>query len=240
MSESVTDPCLWKIDPGQCCKGMSCGTDPAVIDAAIVSASRIMRSLSGNMIGQCTQTLRPLFMCATCRSSCCGGADGVQLQGRLGEPVTEVLAVKIGPEVVDPSTYWFEDGMLWRVPPDRWPRKDPKWQACGVGTAFCIDVLAGVAPDGWALQVASALVCELAKACTGEKCRLPRNTVSINGQGVTVTMKEADLVAYLPEVAAWAKQVNPRHATVPAVVMSPETAGGASRRDLALGVTWWR
>lgn len=239
MSESVTDSCLWPIEPGDCCK-VPAGTDPAIVDQAIVRASYIMRSLSGGTVGQCTQTLRPLHMCASCRSHCCGGADGVALQGRNGEPVSSVLAVRLGATTVDSATYWYEDSMLWRVPPGRWPSKDPKWQKCGTGNAFCVDVLAGAVPDQWALGVAGELVCELVKACTGQKCRLPKNTTSISAQGVTVTLSEADLVAYLPEVAAWAKAVNPMGAVAPAAVWSPDTEGGSHHRDGFRGVSWLR
>lgn len=237
MSTSVIDPCAWPIEPGPCCENLD--ADPAVVDAVIARVSDIMRTLSGRMIGLCAQTIRPLHMCPTCRSTCCGGADGIPLSGQGGEPIAEVLQVRIGPDVVDPATYWFEDGMLWLAPPGKWPTRDPKWQQCGDGGAFCVDVLAGVEPDDWALDVAGELVCELVKSCTGQKCRLPRNTTSISAQGVTVTLEASEMMSLIPEVAGWVRAVNPHGAVLPAAVWSPDTADGSYRRNYA-GRSLWR
>lgn len=231
MSESVLDPCVWPIDVDVCCSGLPSDTPQAVIDRAIVQASGIMRSLSGLTVGTCQETIRPLHMCQDCRSSCCGGADGIALFGSLGEPVSEVLQVRIGAEIVDPSTYWFEDGMLWRYPPERWPSKDPKWQPCGEGEAFCVEALIGTEPDAWALSVAGELVCELAKACLGKKCRIPQNATSVNAQGVTVTLDPDTAMTLIPSVAGWVRATNPSRALVPSVVWSPDTRGGSLKRE---------
>lgn len=242
MSESIVEPCVWPISPDPCCAGNSPEPDPAVVEDAILIASDIMRSLSGQMIGQCHQTLRPLHQCATCREHCCGGADGIALSGWDGEHVSEVLSVTIGPEVVDPATYWFseQDQMLWRIPPDRWPYKDARWQPCGTGEAFCIEALTGVAPDAWALRVADMLACELIKACTGQKCRIPSNATTVTAQGVTVQLDPNAYLKLLPEVASWAAMVNPLGANLPAQVWSPDTDQGKTKLMTPGRRPWWR
>lgn len=242
MSESIVEPCIWPIEPGPCCSGNSPEPDPAVVEDAIAAASQIMHDLSGRTIGQCHQTLRPLHQCMECRSHCCGGADGIAVSGWDGEHVSDVLSVTIGPEVVDPATYWFseEDQILWRVPPDRWPYKDTRWQPCGTGTAFCIEAMVGIAPDAWALRVAAALACELVKSCTGQKCRIPANATSINAQGVTVQLDPNAYLKFLPEVASWAAAMNPLGAVLPAQVWSPDTDRGQVKLSTPGRSPWWR
>lgn len=239
MSESVIESCVWPIEPGPCCRDLPDDVDPALIDSAIAEASDILRRLSGGVLGLCHQTLRPLHMCMSCRSTCCGGADGIPLFGLSGEPVDDVLQVTIGEIVIDPDTYWYEDGMLWRVPPAKWPTKDPKWQPCGTGAAFCVEVLAGVAPGPWDLRVGAELACELVKSCIGVECRIPANATAINAQGVTITLDPATFANLIPEVSAWVQAINPRGSKSPAEVWSPDL-DGTSRRQLIGGPKWLR
>jgi hypothetical protein len=225
-SESPSDVCL------ACCTSIA-GADPEIVQRAISRASEMMRRLSGYNVGQCVAELRPLTTCSECRSSCCGGSDGIRLEGPNGEPVAEVLEVMVGATVVDESTYRFdvEKQMLWTVPPARWPKRDDRWADCGTEGAFCITALVGNEPDAWALKVARELACELVKSCTpGQKCRIPRNATQVVGQGITVTLSDRDFKVLLPEVGGWVEAVNPYNAVLPAKVFSPENRGGRSTR----------
>ena len=227
--------CDWPIDPGQCCE-LPEGTDPDLVESAVRQASVLMRTLSGGLYGLCDETLRPLQLCPTCRPvSCCGGADGIPLVSANGSPIAEVTAVRVGAtEVTD---FWFDRAsqILWRNPPARWPRRDPKWQAPGTGDAFVVDVVSGIEPDEWALSVAGSLVCELVKSCTGGDCRIPANTTQLTAQGVTITLDPDTFATMLPEVAGWVRAVNPRHAKAPAMVWSPDL----NRRPVTPGGPHW-
>lgn len=232
--------CLWPIEPGVCCD-LPDDVDPTLIESAVAAASAILRRLSGDMIGLCRQTLRPLHQCPTCRSSCCGGADGIGLTGPNGEPVAEVLSVSIGPDQVDPATWRFdgEEQVLWRSPPDHWPTRDVRWQECGEGGAFCVEVLTGTEPDAWALRVGDELVCELVKSCIGAKCRIPRNATTVSGRGITVQLEPMLFATMIPEVSGWLQAVNPHNATAPAAVWSPDTDNARMARGG--GRSWlWR
>lgn len=242
MSESAIDSCTWPITPGPCCQGLPETVDPAVIEAAIRAASDIMRTLSGGYIGLCLETLRPLHQCPSCRVTCCGGADGIGLSGLNGAPVSEVIEVSIGPDVIDPAEYWFDadDQVLYRVPPQKWPNRDVKWQDCGDGGAFCIQVLAGTHPDAWALRVADTLACELVKDCLGQKCRLPRNTTAVTAQGVSVELTGSELTMILPELSSWVAAVNPLHQVAPSQVWSPDTDSGRQKLTLQEAPRWLR
>lgn len=237
MADCAWDLCVespGEESPGDCleCCTLPADADPYLIDKAIVRASEMMRRLSGYNVGLCEETLRPLQQCAECRSTCCGGADGVSLQGFNGEPVEDVLAVRVGSTVIDPDTYrWdVEEQMLWRTPPGRWPRRDKRWTECGEDGSFCVTALVGTPPDAWALDVARSLACELVKSCVGGKCRIPRNATQVTGQGITVTLSEQDVKTLLPEVGGWVSAVNPHGAVVPARVYSPDTEGGRWNR----------
>lgn len=218
-----TCDCDWDLDLSSCCDDLS-DTDQVLMEDAITKASIIMTRLSGLTIGQCPETLRPLDICRECRTVCCGGADGIFLEGPNGRWVESVTAVWDGADTVDPSTYRFdrERQVLWRVPGNYWPRRDTRWDECGEGKAFCVDAVLGASPDAWSLSVATSLACELLKSCTGRKCRLPLNATQVVGQGITVTLSDEQIKTLIPEVEGWAKVVNPAGSLTPPAIHSPD------------------
>lgn len=215
--------CSWPLDVTECCKPVS-EDDGEVIERAIAKASTMMTRLSGYRIGQCSAAIRPLAACRECRTSCCGGADGVRLSGPDGRPVTEVTKVRIGPTEI-PSTGWrFENKTqtLWRVPPDKWPKQDEVWSQDGSGEAFVVDIIMGAEPDEWAIDVATELACELVKSCKNQPCRIPKNAVNINAQGVNVLLDDQDLKTIIPAVGGWVEAVNPYNAVLPGRLFSAD------------------
>jgi hypothetical protein len=215
--------CEWPLDVTACCPPGD-DTDQDLVDAVIAEASALMTRLSGYTIGLCETTLRPLSECVECRKRCCGGADGIRLEEPHGIWIQSVTEVRDGIVVVPEASYRFDADkqVLWSVPPGRWPRRDSRWAECGTEGAFCVDVVLGATPDAYDLSVANSLACELLKDCTGQKCRLPRNTTQVTGQGITITMSDTDLLGLLPEVAGWQNMVNPDKVPLPARVWSPE------------------
>lgn len=216
-------PCDWPLDVTKCCDDLS-GVSDATKEAAVAEASVIMARLSGYTIGKCIDTIRPLGQCPKCRNWCCGGADGIRLTAHDARPITGVAEVRIGPVIVPSNSWRFDEQlqMLWRKPGETWPKRDNRWEEDGTGEAFVVDVVTGVEPDAYARGVGTLLACELLKGCLGRKCRLPKNTTTVNAQGITITLSDRDLKTLLPEVGGWAKLVNPYNATLPARVFSPE------------------
>lgn len=227
--------CCWPIDPEKCCEEISELPDPLAdpqVVAAMAEASAILTRLSAYSVGLCSTVIRPLDICPECRSWCCGGTDGLHLQGPNGMQVRDVTDVRLGASSF-PVNEWFfdrEKQTLWRVPPDTWPTRDERWSEVGTGEAFAVDVIVGTKPDAWALSVAASLTCELYKSCLGSKCRLPRNATSVSAQGVTVTLTEDEIRHFIPEVSAWVKQINPHDARLPTLVSSPDIGPSRSSR----------
>lgn len=224
--------CPWELDLDRCGLG-DLNADEAVIDSAVATASSIMTRLSAYTVGTCEMQLRPLDICAHCRTWCCGGSDSIRLVGPFQIPVWDVLKVWLGPDEYDPSTWRFdrETRNLFRVPPDTWPRRDEKWSDPYTGEAFVVDAKVGAPPDAWALDVMSRLVRELVLSCTGSKCRLPSNVTSVTSTGITIRLRDQEINTFIPELGAWVNGVNPHNARLPATVFSPElsnTRGDAS------------
>jgi len=219
----MTCSCDWPLDLSGCCDDLS-DKSTEILASAVTQASILMTRLSGFQIGQCPATLRPLSQCRRCRVKCCGGADGIRLSGPDDQWIASVTRVLDGATEV-PTTDWRWDAdeqVLWRVPPGKWPTKDARWAEDGAEGAFTVEVVVGVAPDSYALAVATTLACEMVKSCMDKKCRLPKNATSVTAQGVTITMSDQELKTVLPEVAGWVELVNPNNARLPARVYSPE------------------
>ncbi len=217
--------CPWPVDAEGC--GLA-DLDPEnpVFIASLATASSIMTRLSAYTVGLCEAEVRPLHMCRECRSWCCGGADSIHLQGPSRISVWDVTRVRLGATEYETTTWRFdrESRMLYRVPPDVWPKKDEKWSNAGEGEAFVVDVQIGTPPDAWALDVVARLTKELYLSCTGTKCRLPSNVTTVTAQGITVRLRDREINTFIPELGAWVAAVNPHGARLPATVFSPDIA----------------
>jgi hypothetical protein len=239
----------WPIpELGSCSGGCTipADTDPDVLAAASVQAGVIMHILSGNQIGQCVHTIRPMDACG-CVAACFCSADRIRIASGAG-PVTGIDSIYIDGELVDPTEYRFypSSQLLYRLPPATWPRNDEKWADCDEDGSFCVNALVGYEPDAWALAVHAELTCELVKSCTDQKCRIPSNATQVTGQGVTVTLSATELKQFIPAVAGWVAAVNPDSMRQPATVSSPDLdqpcAGGGgssfSGSDWAIDGGW--
>lgn len=203
-------------------------TDVELLESASELAGTILRTLSGNRVGLCEDTLRPLSECGVCRGFCrCGSGDRIRVLSSVG-PVVEVTEVKVDGAVVDAGEYRFypSSQLLYRVPPDVWPTRDVKWADCDDDGTMCVTATIGSEPDAWALNVHAELTCELLKSCNGEDCRLPKNATTISGQGVTVTLTPDQINQFIPSVSAWVAAINPNKATQPTKVYSPDLHRG--------------
>ena len=219
--------CPWPVDHDACeVLGLNIEPDDPIFLKAVGTASSIMTRLSAYTVGICEAQIRPLNMCRECRTWCCGGADSLYLNGPFSIPVREVTTVRLGATEYDPKTWHFdpEMQMLYRVPPEVWPKRDEKWSAPGQGEAFVVDALVGSRPDDWANDVLVRLVKELVLSCTGGKCRLPSNVTTVTGQGITVRLRDNEVNTFIPELGAWTNSVNPHGARIPAAVFSPDIA----------------
>lgn len=218
--------CPWPLDPESC--GLSSfEPDSPVFTGAVAAASSIMTRLSAYTVGTCETEIRPLNICDYCHSWCGGGADAIRLIGPNQISVWDVTRVRLGALEYAENSWRFDrdSRMLYRVPPDVWPKKDEKWSNPGEGEAFVVDVTIGHPPDDWAMDVAARLVKELALSCTGGKCRLPSNATTVTSSGITIQLRDRDINTFIPELGAWMNAVNPYDARLPGTVFSPEVSG---------------
>lgn len=225
----VLDCDTWPIPEAGCVGGCTIAddVDPDVLEAASIRAGVILRTLSGGRAGTCTDVLRPLSECWTCRGYCrCGSGDRLRLHSWDG-PITEVTEVQVDGTVLDEADYRFYPSgqLLYRVPPDVWPTRDDKTADCADGDTMCVTVTVGYAPDAWALAVHAELTCELVQACLGLACRIPKNASSVSAQGVTVTLTPTEAKQFIPAVAGWVAAINPDNAQTIPRVYSPDLYG---------------
>lgn len=150
----------WPVpEPGECQGGCTIPPDvhPDLLAAAAEQAGIILRLLSGQTVGTCEDTIRPLGECPTCgRAPCCGAGDRLHLTHAIG-PVTQVFAVTIDGDPVSDWTFHADTGLLYRIPPAQWPRRDKKFAACDQEGSMCVDVQIGHPPDAWDLAVHAEL-----------------------------------------------------------------------------------
>lgn len=227
--------CPWPVDAESCGLADLDPETPVFLDS-VATASSIMTRLSAFTIGVCETEIRPLNLCPECRTWCCGGTDAIYLVGPNAMPVWDVARVRLGADEYESTSWRFDrdSRMLYRVPPEVWPRKDEKWSEAGEGDAFVVDAEIGTPPDAWALDVAARLTKELYLSCTGAKCRLPSNVTQVTSQGITVRLRDDEVNTFIPELGAWVHAVNPHGARLPAAVFSPDLA--AARRGALSGL----
>jgi hypothetical protein len=122
---------------------------------------------------------------AGCRGiNCCGATCEVELPRTVS--ITSVL---VDNAAVDPTAYRVDNGyLLVRTDTACWPQcqdldKNP---GPGVTDTFVVNGVFGRTVPQEALDAASILACELAKAMKGQPCRLPQRMQSLTRQGVSV------------------------------------------------------
>jgi hypothetical protein len=201
------DPWVEAADIADCC-GLTLGSQNTdALTAAAENASAILYQLSGSRYtGTCTRTVRPVdreicwWWTPTARAGFPGfpGFPRHRLSRvKLAGYVTAITEVLIDGDVLDASLYRIDEHrFLTRLAdPDGTPRAWPQFPrldlpASEQGT-FQISYEHGEQPPGAGAAAASALACELYKACpaagdTGGECKLPAGVKRIVRQGVTV------------------------------------------------------
>jgi len=111
---------------------------------------------------------------------CCADGDSVDLRGRF--PVFDVWDVTIDGEVIDRALYKVRDSRyLVRLDGQRWPS--------------CLDWSAtwafGRNPPIGLRRAAAVFAREMAKSCIGEECALPERVTTVNREGVTYVVLDA-------------------------------------------------
>ena len=129
---------------------------------------------------------------------------------------------------LDPAAYRLDNGrILVRQDGDVWPTcQDLTKPYDAVGT-FSVIYMPGINPGGAGAAAAGSLAVEFAKACSGQKCRLPSSVTSMSRQGVSMEFSQGmfpDGHTGIREVDAYVLGVNPNHLVKPPLVWTPDNA----------------
>jgi len=148
----------------------------------------------------------------------------------LPPPVGAVSSVQIGVTVLPETWYRVDDGnkLVWQGPPDVtecWPLCQDMSAPVGESGTFAVTYLHGLPVDGLGAYAAGVMACEFAKACSGQKCRLPSGVTSIVRQGISMTVGGSGFTegrTGIIEVDAWLRTVNPNMLVQSSRVWSPD------------------
>lgn len=226
--------CTWPID-------RSCLTEAATPEERVQQriaedlAVSVLWALSGRQFGQCPVIARPcpdacqgggmlfgpgwfpVFSDGQWRNIACGCTGSCTASGpkvvHLPGPVGEVLSVTVAGVTLDDAAYRLEGDRLYRTDGADWPSQDLSSPTGSNGT-WSVTYTRGVpVPEGVGVLV-GILTKEFLDACSGGKCRLPRNVQSVARKGVSYQMVDpSDIYAAgktgLSEIDMWLAAVNP-------------------------------
>lgn len=206
-------PCGWDATPCEgCCTEALAALAPEVRAVLASAAVRILWAATGRQYGLCEKVLRPCrrncgsywgglptparvngewlnIPCGTCAGSC--GCSTVS--EFTAENIDSVLGVTVDAEVLDPAEVVrvYDRRRVLRVDGEAWPACQDLNADAGMEGTWSVTVLQGLpAPEGGDVM-AGILLCELAKACTGDDgCRLPQRLQSISRQGETMVFMD--------------------------------------------------
>lgn len=204
-----------------------------LVEAALATAQVWLRSLTGGVYGVCTYN-------EDYRTANSGGCfpspykdAGGNWRNNMGDahiccsialahtPVRKINAVYVSGDILDPSTYRVERGVLRRL--------GACWPSVGEcdAAAISVDYSAGRVPDAAAAVAMGALAAEIAAGMTGSECHLPDTVLSVVRQGVTYQFADPTVLATARRtgvslVDQWVDAVNPSRRRSRPTVISPD------------------
>jgi len=252
--EAEPGVCLpWKPN-FDCCPDFADHDSDLQIRAMSLAWSTI-RVLSGGRVGSCPVKMRPCFTTeacpacfgeswmtpyvdsfgnwknATCRRdgmcSCCSVCQIV-----MPGTVAAVTEVNIDGWKLDTQLFRIDNGnLLVRQDGQCWPNCQNLGAPEGAIGTITITYIPGILPTTAGLWAAGVLACEYAKACSGDKCRLPSSISSIARQGVTMELRGGmfDNGTGIREVDAYILSVNPNGLKTPPKVWTPDIESAKHR-----------
>lgn len=192
------EPWITADDVADCCDLTVGSNNQDALDNAADNATAILYELSGaRYTGTCTRTVRPVARAI----GWCFPPDrnGPRLSRvKLAGHVTAITEVTIDGDTIDPAEYRLDEHRYLTRLADtngtfqRWPNGQRLDLPLGEEGTFGVTYQHGVQPPEAALAAASALACELYRACPAAgdtaagECRLPAGVTRIVRQGITI------------------------------------------------------
>lgn len=207
----VFTPC-WPVDVcDDCCTEALADLTPEQVEALSELAAYLLWKATGSRLGECEVTYRPCRIecgststglpepqrvngdwlnvsCGSCRGRCsCDWVSEVTIPN-----VSSVVRIRVDGEDLDPvgTVAVYDRRRIVRIDGQQWPACQNLSTIDGPGS-WSITVLQGLPLPSGASYLAGILLCELAKACTGDdSCRLPRRVQTVTRQGVTIGFQD--------------------------------------------------
>ena len=236
--------------------------DPGLQLRAKSLAWSTIRYLTGGRVGNCPINIRPCLRPEPC-SSCgdgwlnpvvdssgnwvnCARRDGTcsccdMCEIVMPGNVAEVTQVRLDGYTLDRQLFRIDNGnRLVRMDGMCWPSCQNLGAPAGSIGTFDITYIPGIYPTEAGLWAAGVLACEFAKACSGEKCRLPANVTTISRQGVSMDIGGGMFEdgTGIREVDAYIESVNPHKLKTPPKVWSPDIEAPRHRITTSSAVKW--
>lgn len=247
------EACPWPVDTA-CFNEEWDDLTPDVQERSLLLASATLYRLTGRRVGGCPVTIRPCkASCAGGASayfaygsygwmnphigvsgewvnSCGCNTDcscTVLCEVELPQPVGEIFEVKVDGVVISPTDYRLDNNRLVWV-----GATDCPWPACQDMTkpdtepgTFSVEYLNSYPVGAIGAYAGGILAMEFAKACIGNKCRLPSTVTSLSRQGVSFELAVGSFpggYTGIREVDAFIAMWNPGNLTQQTQVWTPD------------------
>jgi hypothetical protein len=160
----------------------------------------------------------PVFWDGAWRNFGCGCAGRCDRSSpravHLPGPVQGIVTVTIEQTVLDEADYVLEGDVLYRVGAN-WPHQD-LGRPLGESNTWSVIYDRGEPPPAGTAGLVGLLAKEFLAACTGDKCRLPRNITGVSRNGVSYQVYNPELLyangkTGLAEIDLWLNAINPHH-----------------------------
>jgi hypothetical protein len=251
MTTPASGPCAWPVSQTSCVPAEADRTDDeqARYVRLLALGTETLWRASGRRYGLCVSTVRPdvpeccaglseafsvpshgwgprLDAGVWSNSACGSGRHGITVA--LPGHVRGVTEVRVDGTALPTSAYRVDDHrLLVRQDGKSWPPQAWNLPAGSPGT-WTVTYSHGLPVDELGSNALAAYVCELWKASTGQKCRLPARVEGIFRQGVNIDFSDdnLDLLSKgrtgIPEADQWLALVNPKGYSGPSWVYSPD------------------
>jgi len=236
-------------DPDYGCDDSWSTLTPELQERATVLAWSTLRALTGGRVGNCLTTVRPCLsepctLCApwstgpwvqvglvggqwvNCLCGCSGCACTPLCEIVMPGEVAAIIAVEQDDCELDVADFTIHNGhRIVRMDGQCFPSCQNLDRPLGKCGTFGIHYVPGILPNAAGLWAAGILASEFAKACTGDKCRLPAAVTGVARQGVVMQLSGGmfpDNQTGIREVDAYVLGVNPHALKMPSSVWSPD------------------
>lgn len=165
------------------------------------------------------------MVCGSCTDDCsCTFVQTLDLTSAA--PIFSVTEIWQDGQLLDPSTYKvMGKARIYRTDGKGWPYCQRLDLPLTAHDTLGVSYMWGEPVPAGGDMMTAVLAREMARACMGEKCRLPGRVTSVSRDGVSMTLDPTLIYKFrvtgLPEVDQWVASVNPHGTVQPPYIRFP-------------------